>query len=561
MFIARAPGFGVARVVLGLAVGLVGTASVLGAVPPVLDRVPADSFAVVAVEDLTRLDDNSAQLMAAIEMEAMSTFSQALGAMGLRDGLNMKGSAAGVLYPPAEGATEPELLLVVPIADYPALLKNLRAQREGDVDRFEYAKASYFAREIGGGFAVAGRNRSLVELFVGEPGQMNFHLSAIGERGRQIASGADVVMLSDMKETRRLLKAVLGPAMQGAPGMGVPLEQLGGDPRASVIGTILERVESEGKRGVVGLTGGPLGLRMDLATEFREGTFMRRASEGGAKEGQPFAGLGKQEYLFLGSMNFTHPGLRALVKDATERVGANGENRDAGLMRGVLGVVQGMDSASIGVYAPPSLFVGLLSRGVIAWESDDPSAGVEAFRSWLGSIDGREVTGATLGTSFQPGAQRVAGVDAASWSIGAKQGSLGQQMLVLYGSPSGPQGLVGVSGRRGYLTWSKDPAPFENGVRAGAGEAEPVSDDLMLQQVRALLPGPRAIEWYINARPVLSQVALIAGQKAELPELLPPIGAGVVMSDGSLHTTIFLPAPMIKSSFAIMERVGGAFGR
>ena len=528
----------------------------LAEIPPALDRVPADAFAVVAAENLAALDENTAQLLAAVEIDTISTFSQALGAMGLRDGLNLKGSAAGVFYPANEKDAPPDLVLLLPVSDYGALMATLKARREGESDRFDYAGQTYFARAVDGGYAVAGASRTLVEGFTAAPGNLPGHLGAMGARGRQIATGADIVALADTAQARALLAGVLGPLAQNAPGFGALAADPGADPRLSIVGAILARVESEGARAVIGLTTGPLGLRMDLATQFREASFMHAACSSPPRPLPDLPALPRGDFVFLGSMHPTHPGLRAVIDEALRpRPQAPAPASD--LARGILSAVREMDDATVVVYTPQNFFMGALARSVVTWRSAKPALGAQAFRQWLASLDGQPVGTTKVSTSFQDFAFRVNDTPVSAWSIAADGGALGPSAVLLYANAAGPHGFISVGAERGWLTWSRDQDLLTGAMNAAAGEGS-LASDIMLQQVRELLPGPRAIEWAINARPILAQAASFAGQKTELPELLPPIGAGVVMADGAMHTTLFVPSPLIKSAFTIMNAVGAA---
>lgn len=542
---------------LGAALALIGPCPAL-AIPPVLDRVPVDAHAVVALTNLQTLDANTAQLLAAAEFNAVSTVSQALGAMGLRDGLNMRGSAAGVLFPPDadDDDDEPPLLLIVPVSDYTTLINNLNARADDGVDRFEYAGRAYFSRRIDGGYALAGADRARVAAFKAEPGNTALHLEAMGPRGRDIASGSDVVVLADVKQFRSLLAGALGPLTQGAPAMGLPLNQIGGDPRAGLVSALLRGVEEDAGRGVIGMTAGPLGLRLDMATSFAPGSAMALACAGAPREADAFSALPRADYLFLGSMNLTHPGLRSTLDRTLHAPDADAPEGAEELSRGVLRAVRSVDTASIAVYAPPSLFIGALSRTIISWTAPDPSEAAAAFRSWLTALAQRPIAGGRFEPQFTPDALSIESTSVSTWALGAPPGALGPAAMLLYGPAQGPKGHIATLGNHGYLTWSPDPSLMTLALKAGRS-APAITSDVMLEQVRALLPGPRAVEWYINARPVLAQLSTLGGGRpADLPELLPPIGTGVVMTDGSLHATMFIPAPLIKSSFAIIDRVG-----
>ena len=48
---------------------------------------------------------------------------------------------------------------------------------------------------------------------------------------------------------------------------------------------------------------------------------------------------------------------------------------------------------------------------------------------------------------------------------------------------------------------------------------------------------------------------LTGGQPLDAPEVLPPIGASVSLNEGAIHASLFVPAPLIKLSLEMIQRV------
>lgn len=550
--------------------------------PRVLDRIPPEADAILAVDSVARLDQNTSQLLTAIELNAISTLSQALGAMGLRDGLDLTGSAAGVFFnhaEPADAATR--FVLLLPVIDFNGFLKTLKAQPDEPVQRFEYAGATYFARDLGAGLAAFGPDRELVVSFDAAPGRLESHLRTFGIRGRELADRADLLVIADTRSLTPLLVGALGPLVQGAPGAGLTAALLGEDPRTRFASGLLDRVAEQSDVALLCVQAGPLGLRLDLAVPFRPGSELAAVCQAAPARPSGLHALPRQDYLFLGSLNLTHPGLRNLFLTALEPP-VDAEARDAErapppALLGAMNALRSVDTASIAVYTPPSLMLGALTRTALTWEAPDAGVAAGAFREFVSSMNGQEMPGAGPADKAAPGGRVAAQVGPVSppmtvqpgevseqWSIAFPPGAAPTNMM-LFGLGPGPSGYLGATQTRGIITWSRDRDLFSACFDAARAPdpAHAATSDLMLSQVGALLPEDRCVEWYLNVRPALQQMLPLlgaAGQGAppRLPDALPPVGASVSLSDGSLHAASFIPAPLIRVVVGIMNRINAA---
>lgn len=573
-----------ARLALALSLGL--TSIAMAAPPRVLDRIPQNADAILAVDSITRLDQNTSQLLTAIELHAISTLSQALGAMGLRDGLELSGSAAGVFFNHAEG---PEALtrfvLLLPVQNCEQFLGNLRTQPDGPAQRFEYAGSTYFARDLGAGLVALGPERDLIVSFDATAGQLGAHLNRFGARGRELADRADLLAIADSRSLAPLLAGALGPLLEGAPGAGLTDALMGDDPRARFASALMESVAEQSELAMLSAQAGPLGLRLDLAIPFKPESELAALCQAAPTRPSGLRALPQRDYLFLGSLNLSHPGLRHLFVAAftppPEDLDAQPAPAEPNPLVGALAALRGVDSASIAIYTPPSLMLGALTQTALAWETRDAAAAPDAFRQFIASLNERPVF-APAGKGDTDAAARPLGkiesaispaqppfrvLDAESaeqWAITLPSGAM-PGGAILFGLGGGPSGYFGTTQSRGIVTWSRDRALFESCMQA-ARAADPATSalgDVMLSQVAALLPADRCLEWFLNVRPAM-QVVLpmlnMPGQAApaRMPEMLPPVGASVSLSDGSLHAAAFIPAPLIRVTVGVINRVGAS---
>jgi hypothetical protein len=554
---------------------------VLAAAPQVLDIVPRSTPLVVAVSSLKKLDGQASELLGAMEARTLGSLSQALVAMGLRDGLDLEGSAAGLLYEPlapaaaAEdgepAAPTPRVLLLLPVSDAARFLATLQAKDDAGLSRFDYAGVSYFAKRIGDGHLAVSSGRDLIESFTAKPGNLEQYRAAIGARGREVLDRAPIVALGDPDVMRPMLERVLAPLAAGVPGMpgmgarpgaaeaGAAGGGPGGaagidvlrDPRTSIAGRLLRVTMDEASAAIVGIEPGALGLRIDAAAAFPDDAIMSRICRGDAEDPEPFRMLPSMPYLFAGATNTAHPGVRLMLDEFGPGPGSLGPQADA--ERAILAAASDMNTASVAIYAPPNMMFGVLTRTLIAWDARAPRDASVLFQKWLDSLAKEEVGANATKTKYTAGARTLGDVKVDEWSIEPPAGSFAM-MPMFFGPVPGPQGLFAATDKFGYLQWSREDALMTAALKAaGQGGAASLQSDVMLSQVSELLPRPRAIEWYLDVRPLLKQVRSLMGDRAplptDMPDELPPIGAAIVMSEGSLQASAFIPAPLLRIAY------------
>ena len=121
--------------------------------PEALDRVPADTQAVVVVPALGEMlnDINTANALLGEGGEPMVNFVTAM--MRGMPGINLDGSMAAVLTM-EEHQDDPDVVLLIPMKDYGAFT-NGQESVDG-VHEIPMGDQTMFLRDIGGGYAVMG---------------------------------------------------------------------------------------------------------------------------------------------------------------------------------------------------------------------------------------------------------------------------------------------------------------------------------------------------------------------------------------------------------------------
>lgn len=120
----------VARRVLSAAVAvwLVWAAGAARAAEDVLKAIPDDALAFAAFHNLAETDAAILKMAGQLKLPPTSPLTLLKEAAGVKQGIDEKGTAALVLLAPEEKGDEPVAVLLVPVTDYAALLKQLKPE-------------------------------------------------------------------------------------------------------------------------------------------------------------------------------------------------------------------------------------------------------------------------------------------------------------------------------------------------------------------------------------------------------------------------------------------------
>ena len=106
----------------GVACGLVAAAAA-EAVPPVMDRIPADALVVIATPSLERLDKSAQALTGMVNApQPIPSLREALAMSGMNEGVDLTKSAALVVMPGDLEADTPPMVMLLPTTDFAAPL-------------------------------------------------------------------------------------------------------------------------------------------------------------------------------------------------------------------------------------------------------------------------------------------------------------------------------------------------------------------------------------------------------------------------------------------------------
>ena len=544
-------------VTIGALLALAGQA--IGA-PAALDRVPTDAIVVVATPSLERLDKNAGNLITAAEMPQMSTPSQLLGMLGLKEGLDMTGSAAIALMPGDMAAEVPPVVMLLPTKDYAGLLKSFGATAGEGVTEFVAAGETLFAKDAGGGYAAVGMMKEMVEKFDAAPGKGEAHAARLGVTGRAVLEDADVVVVADVP-------AFMATFGEGVNPFGGAFQQMFSGPGliqnpAGRVSPLMDAIKRDATFGVVGLTTSSLAATIDAAVQFKEGSELFEATAAGGSSAGLLNSLPADPFIMAYGIDVNAGGMRNLVRKVMAPQA--GEAEQPATQNILLGLIDVVNAQAGVIYPNPGgLFAGVIARGVFYYEAPDAQGFKDALQRFLESVNGVDDGNVMLTTSFTPGAATINGVSADAYGIkvGFSGGRAGTPMMMFYGQPGGPTGHIAAGGRGVYMTTSPDQALMTKALGAAQPGAKSVGADPLVEQIGGMLPANRTFEMYLGVKPVMDQVAPIlamAGRPlaAPIPADMPPVGVGAVVGGGGLRVTTIAPAPVIKTINTLRDVMG-----
>ena len=553
------------------------------ALPAVLEAVPDGAPGVVAVGSIKAFDNRLGQLLGSMEQPAIS-LSGALTAMGLGDGLDPAGGAAiAWMNPPgappggeADAApdhapdVERHIVVFLPVKDEKAFLTAIHAAGNDPVRAFDYNGRSYFARPVATHFVALSASKPLIEGLKPGKGWAQALTPALGADGLKAVDDAGMIVTGDPAGAAQAVDFMAGMIGAQASPFGGP--QFKTDRIKSII--------SQCSGGVLAITPGALGLRMDAFVGFKEASDAAKlcAAAAPAEHAAPLmSSLPAGDFIFAFGADTTHPFVRTMLAESPAAEGEKDpaehpsrlDHLRAALRHSLTTALPTMKDFNFGVYTPagPMMSVGALSSVIATWHSDKPQNQIDAFGSALKAYGAATDTGKDKTSVSFDAAKDVATSDGAlvqTWSmlppLKANGSPPGPIYVPLFGSKPGLQGLAATRADTGWITLGRDPALLDGAMN----KKERLLDDPTVSKLAAMMPSSSAFVAFFQPKSIINQfggmAAMATGQAISVPDDLPPIAMGVSMREGRLHAAGFVPAQALKAAAAASQAVAGAAG-
>lgn len=554
---------GVAAFTLGLTPAALGTSGASGsscasatlttALPPILDRVPAGSGAVVVIPSVERLERSVRQWADSVNLPAENIdITRLLDFAGLATGFDPRGSIAVVIAPHLAQAAErdadagftPAVVALVSVTDYDRFIIAADGRPDDEVAAIrvgpEGERRPAYARRLSPTLAAVGPERGVVKAFAGEPGHMVRHAEVLGPRGTAYAQGCDLFVYVDVGPLAEPFKQGFVQGLRFI----TDLNEVGGGrpaPDLSSVTWLVETVLDQTRAVVAGVRFVPQGINADLLLAFREGTPLARAA-GVAGRSSPLLGrVPDRPYLLAAALDLASLDWKPVFAGMPEPKAHDAVSQISMAEQKLLS--EHCTGRAV-LMLPHEAGIGFMNKTVTYSASNDPRRYVRAWREWLDHATDEGL----IQSDIMPDELKVGtrSVDAWSMSVKAREPEEAQLMLVLYGAMGGPSGyLAGVEGGVVQTTMR------DQGVLAAALASASTGNGLNLNpklaEVADSLPTGRFAEVYVSPNGLVDTLRGLAAMVGALPRVpmakdLPPFGAALSTGDGSLLASVFLPS-------------------
>lgn len=534
------------------------------AVPPVLDKVPAEAALVVAIPSVDGLEKDLRTVAQWVGFPLPFGVDQALASMGIEGGVNRTGSMALVLVdaPDMEAGGPPNIFMLIPTSDYGALIKGLGGTAGGAVDTVTVDGVEAFARSLGGGYAAISPVKETIEKLSADGGHTAKHKAFIGDAGDKLADSSDIVFIINGAKMRPLVKEGVREAMQN---MKDQMAGMGGEAGLNTAAAewLVNMVVNDTRAVVAGANIDGVGVSLDSVLAFNEGSKLAAVTSAGGNSAKLMSRLPAQPYLLSMSIDLAHAGLKKFIADMPKPAEPQPGSMDLPFL------AEKTDGLATMVgYAPGGIMAGLFSKAVTFTATSDPAAFIAETKK---AMEEMKKAGVGEGT-YSEGAAEVAGTKVDTWEVrmsaDADNPMAAQVMMLMFGAAGGPNGYTAKVPGGVIQTMSKSSDLMAAALAASKGESS-LATDKLTQQVSDKLPKGRVAESYIGFKAILDSVIPLMTQfggmqiKYETPQSLPPVGVALAPSGGSIQATLYVPAPVIKTTSEFVRAIysaGGARG-
>ncbi len=537
-------------------------------VPEVLDRVPAGMPVVISIGNVNAFFSQAEAITSVLKQEEATAGIQMAKAMLSMPGINAEGSAA-IAITSLEGmggeSEEPPMVILMPVSDYAALVANFGGTGNG-LEMLNIEGNEIFVKDIGGGYAMVGPKQELLENFDATEGNTDEHEAMLGDVGQRMAEENTVLLIANMEELRE-------PMMQGWQEASQNMRQMmamGGQPeqvdaQIAAIDGIVQAFGRDGQRGLMGFTAGEYGVSFEIGASFKGGSELAGTFSQSGNAGKLLSKLPGGPYLFAYAMDYSAPGIQALLGKMSQAGGAEAQipgMNPMDFIKSSRGMAQ-----SVGLN-PAGLMGGLFVNTTAVMDTPNAPEMVKKFGETINAANGQVASGISMTTKFASAPEQIGGVDAYKWSIQMlpdmnTPGAMQMQMMMpmLFGPSGGPNGYIAAADENtAVVTYSSSNSQLEKLVQSVRNGGELATNQMVMAQSERLHDEPFMVA-YVDMgtilKAVLPTVAMFAGPvNVNIPENVTPLAMSMASSGGGMSFRTVIPTDLID----LMKETGQAFG-
>ncbi len=576
----------------GLAAPLALVSLVAAEVPSVVDRIPADTAAYVAIPNLKALLADVTAFNAAHAESLPPEVGQGLAQVGVlqlllsQPGMQADGSAAVVLFPGENGPDDMQAAAILPITDFAAFsespfVQGQNAKMNNGVLALDFFGQQVHIRDLGG-FAIVGPERGLVQSFDGAKGRMKAHEGRLGKTGSRLADSSDAMIVANIEALAPAMKEGVAQMEQQAQFIAA----MGGGAAVNdgfgLVKMVAENFLRDGSAGLVGFDISAAGVAIDVAAQFKDESELAGFFAEEGDSGELMSRLPRMDFLMAGAFDSSNPGVKQIMQNLTEfnkKMQAAAAEQMGGEMP-TMGF-EAFENATgftgaIGT-APAMGGGGLFANSIAYYALPEPAEAKAELMKGLTAANGTSSAGMKYTTTYQKDAQQIAGLSADTYGVqtqidptqqaGGGMGAMVDPAMIqqmMFGFTGGPNGFVVQDDDGLYMTASKNSQLVNRAVGASKGDAPRINDAEGFKATRSKLFENPTAEIYIAADQIANTVGPFAVMMGAVEQFEPapamaPLGIAVHTGDGGMTTRIFVPGELIGflAKFAPEQGAGG----
>ncbi|MCB9845712.1 MAG: hypothetical protein H6811_06980 [Phycisphaeraceae bacterium] len=540
-----------------------------------VDRVPDNAAAVVAVRNVAEFHRDISRLVTALGVGDAGPL-EMIGQFLSLPGMNAEGSAAFAFMPGPDGRLDLEngeqrAIAILPIDDTQAFAEALGGQADGPLMSLNLDGKEFFVKSVGGGFAAFTPDRQGLTAFEGDAGHLQAHGQRLGQIGRSMAAGSDLVMYASVAAFRDQLEQGMEQFSDGVNMMG----QMMGDQAqgmtqfAQVIEDLANSMIRDGRSIIVGLNVDESGVTFDLGAQFNETSEMGARLGNGGNATRLLEHVPDLPYLFAVGMDMESPAVRGFFKQMAELSGEMGQQ--AGMMgfMNISKVIDNLDGQVFMMGDPPAVMMGgLFANTLQVAVSKHPEALYAQSCAMTREMNGLSQGGITFGTSFTEGVSTIENTRIDSWSMRMTpdpENPQGQQiamaMGMIFGPNMGPGGYYAVTDDTVITTFSPNSELMGRALRAERG-ASTLATNAIVKRAVARVPEGASMFALVGAGNIARQASNVmammgAGFDFDIPADLEPVALSMSTRGGGAQFRLFVPEGVMKMVKTVVEQQMG----
>jgi hypothetical protein len=574
----------------GLAVAHVAIADM----PKVLDRIATDTPMVAVVDSLDNLEAKM-KLLSGDQSPSGSVIPEQARQFLEIKGLNKAGSI-GLLVWPKQGAAKDaadedampgmggapnmddmmeraDVVALLPVSDYKAFVEGLKGEAlEGGISKFVFSASNtepdedgeakqivtstdMFVKDAGGGFAAVSPGKDFLTSYKVAEGQMAAQTKFLGKVGATIEAGSDVMLITNVSKIKDGIEKGVAQMKSGASEQMMMMGDAAknAEKGLDMVAMVVNNWARDGRVAILGQRMDEKGLRIDIGTEFSEGTELGGTFAGEAKGVTALANVPDVPFMFAMAYDTASPAAKRLYDGLLSMAG---DANEPGLAAGFR-MAKDAEAVAMVMGAPPAgAMGGLFTQTVYYTQTKDAPAMLQAAETTIKEMNGKVVEGTTFKTKYKKAVKELGGVKVDAWEMamemdpnneGAQMAQMMQGMIM----GAGPmKGFYAAAGDGLVYTMAAN-EPLMAMALGTAKTGDGLGKNAQLKQVRAELPANSSFEMYLGVKSLgdmaLGFASMFAGPvELEIPENLPPIGMGAAIGNSGVHARIFVPTEVMK---------------